>query len=244
MFDVQIRGDGDTDLVMLYGCPVPAESLEPLSDEFAGHWRVLIPETVSCGITPEEALPRLEETLAKHDVDNPVVLGHSLGAYRAFQLALSDEIDVDRLVTIGPFAQLPDERLEQYAAMTEQLDAGELDLTEVALEFWFRPEYIEANPGVADQIDQWFDDMGDAALKAALLHEMQTPDLRPKLSSLDTPTCILVGDSDVGTPPEWSEEISGLLPDSRLHLIRDCGHFPHFEQPDITLRILRGFLSD
>lgn len=244
MFDVQIRGDGDRDLVMLYGSPVPAESLEPLPGNFADNWRVLIPETVSSGITPEEALPRLEETLAHHDVANPAVLGHSLGAYRAFQLALSDAIDIDRLITIGPIAYLPDDRLQQYAAMAEQIDAGELDLTEVGLEFWFRPEYIEANPGVARQIQQWFDDMDDESIKAAMLKELQCSDLRPQLSSLNTPACILVGDIDVATPPEWAEEIAALLPDSRLHLIQDSGHFPYVERPEVTLRILRGFLGE
>ncbi len=243
MLDVQIDDGGNRDLVMLYGTPVPAESLSPIDDWLSDDFRIITPETVSIGVTPDEALPGLKQALQEHDVSEPVLLGHSLGAYRAFQLALDDDFDVHSLVLIGPLAVMPDERLEQYNEMAEQLSAGELDLAEVAIELWFRPEYVESNPEVGDQVRRWFQQMGDDALIDCLHHELTGPDLHSKLDQIDVPACVIVGDQDVGTPPEWAERIHELLPDSEMHLIRDCAHFPHYEKPAPTRRILESFLS-
>ncbi len=244
MFDVDVRGQGDEDLVLLYGTPVVTESLEPIPEEFGDDYRVVIPKTAGIGIGPEEALGRLEETLADVGVENLRVLGHSLGAYRALQLALSDSFEVDRIALIGPLTALPDERQVQYDELADGLEAGELDLVETALEFWFRPEYVDQHPEICEEVERWFDEIGDEALAAALRNEMQMPDLLPRLDDITTPTCILVGDCDVGTPPEWSEEIAETLPDSRLHIIQNSGHFPHFERPEVTVKILRGFLMN
>lgn len=243
MFDVEIYGDGRRDLVLLYGTPVPEQSLEPLPREFAGDFRVIVPQTAAIGIDCEEALGRLEQTLADAGVENPVVLGHSLGAYRALQLALSDAIDVEKMVLMGPLANMPDDRYAQYEELAAGLEAGEVDITDVALEFFFRPETIENTPELRELVDGWMGRFDDEELVDAVLVEVVGPDLHPHLGDIDVPACVLVGEYDAGTPPEWAEEIADRIPDASLEVIDDVGHFPNLVKPEPTLRAIREFLG-
>ncbi|MET3133108.1 pimeloyl-ACP methyl ester carboxylesterase [Oxalobacteraceae bacterium GrIS 1.11] len=57
-------------------------------------------------------------------------------------------------------------------------------------------------------------------------------DSRPSLSAISVPTLVLVGDSDLLTPPELSEEIAAAIPNARLTVVPQCGHASTLEQPD------------
>jgi pimeloyl-ACP methyl ester carboxylesterase len=43
---------------------------------------------------------------------------------------------------------------------------------------------------------------------------------------------VLVGDSDVATPPELNKEIAAGIPGAKLTIVHDCGHLSTLEQPD------------
>ncbi|HUA23898.1 MAG TPA: alpha/beta fold hydrolase [Steroidobacteraceae bacterium] len=69
------------------------------------------------------------------------------------------------------------------------------------------------------------------------------PDSRPGLAAIRCPTLVIVGDSDVLTPPERAEEIANGTPDARLSVIRDSGHLSTLEQPAAVTRSMVEFLS-
>jgi pimeloyl-ACP methyl ester carboxylesterase len=69
------------------------------------------------------------------------------------------------------------------------------------------------------------------------------PDSRPALAAIRCPTLVIVGDSDVLTPPDLAEEIANGIPDARLSVIRDSGHLSPLEQPAAVTRSMVEFLS-
>lgn len=246
MFEVRTQGEGDEVLVLLYGIPVPAESLEPIPEWFGQDYRVIIPETVGIGIGFEESHKRLVETLRGQGVESATFVGHSGGAYRALRMAIGGEIEAKKIVTIGALANLPDERQAQYDELADQFESGAMsfdDMVDVAVELWFRPEYLDENPEMRGEVKKWFDEIGTDTLVKVLRREMQGPDLHPQLSEIDCPVYVLVGDCDVGTPPEWSEEIAERIPKATLEVVESCGHFPHFERPEKAKALLEEALS-
>jgi proline iminopeptidase len=69
-------------------------------------------------------------------------------------------------------------------------------------------------------------------------------DLRPELHRIIAPTLILCGRHDWICPPEFSREIAGLIPGSRLVEIENSSHSVRVDAPDVLLHEVTGFIRD
>jgi proline iminopeptidase len=67
-------------------------------------------------------------------------------------------------------------------------------------------------------------------------------DLRPELGRIAAPTLILAGRHDWICPPEFSEEISRLIPGSTLRVFEDSSHSIRVDEPEAMLGAIRGFV--
>jgi pimeloyl-ACP methyl ester carboxylesterase len=81
---------------------------------------------------------------------------------------------------------------------------------------------------------------GFAAQAAAI----RVYDARPGLSSVRTPTLVLVGAEDVLTPVHQSAEIAALIPTARLTVLPRGGHAMVIEYLDDTVASIRAFLQE
>ncbi|HEY2935274.1 MAG TPA: alpha/beta hydrolase [Gaiellaceae bacterium] len=72
--------------------------------------------------------------------------------------------------------------------------------------------------------------------------EFQGFDLRGDLRTIATPTLVLVGDDDFITGRVCADAIVRELPDARLVVIPDAGHFTYVEQPQAFRAALVDFL--
>jgi proline iminopeptidase len=71
---------------------------------------------------------------------------------------------------------------------------------------------------------------------------LRTLDLRPELCAIRAPTLILAGRHDWIHPPEFSEEIHRLIPDSDLRIFEESGHSITFDEPQAFLDAVSGFI--
>jgi len=60
---------------------------------------------------------------------------------------------------------------------------------------------------------------------------------------LKKPTLLFWGKNDATIPFENSRLLLKTIPHTEFHAIENCGHIPHYEQPEIVNRILLEFLS-
>src|SRR5262249_21324178 len=63
-----------------------------------------------------------------------------------------------------------------------------------------------------------------------------------QLSEVKVPTLLVHGVEDRLIPASWAERAHDLMKNSKIELIRGCGHLPPVEQPDLFNRIIRNFL--
>jgi pimeloyl-ACP methyl ester carboxylesterase len=68
------------------------------------------------------------------------------------------------------------------------------------------------------------------------------PDSRPGLAVIDVPTLVLVGEDDLLTPPEFSEEIASIISGSVLVVVANCGHASTLEQPEQVTEALLAWM--
>jgi pimeloyl-ACP methyl ester carboxylesterase len=102
-------------------------------------------------------------------------------------------------------------------ALAERIDLSDCDLT---------------NEQSAAQ-DRWWD---------ALFGSLGTWDLRPELTRLRVPRLVVAGGRDF-IPMEGSREWVVGMPEARLLVLPDAGHFPQIEAPEGLFRALNTFLA-
>jgi pimeloyl-ACP methyl ester carboxylesterase len=56
--------------------------------------------------------------------------------------------------------------------------------------------------------------------------------------TLRRPTVIVWGRQDRVCLPRQAARAAARFPDARLHWLEDCGHFPHWDQPAETARLI------
>lgn len=70
-------------------------------------------------------------------------------------------------------------------------------------------------------------------------------DFTERLSSVLVPTLIICGDADKPLPLESASSIlAETIPDARLVVVRDAGHFPHMEKPEVVNEAICQLLEE
>ena len=64
-----------------------------------------------------------------------------------------------------------------------------------------------------------------------------------RLRDLRSPLLAVWGEEDLVIPPVKAEDVQCALPRSTVHVLPECGHWPHMEKPEEFNRILTDFLS-
>ncbi|SRR5712691_9104598 len=70
-------------------------------------------------------------------------------------------------------------------------------------------------------------------------------DFTERLSAVQVPALVVHGDTDKAIPLETSGQVlAGKIPDARLMVMKDAGHFPHMEKPEIVNEAMWGWLEE
>ena len=71
------------------------------------------------------------------------------------------------------------------------------------------------------------------------IHALETrPDASATIHNIQCPTLFVVGRQDQWSPVSRHEDMLGLLPDARLEIVEDAGHFSLVEQSDAVASLI------
>lgn len=82
-----------------------------------------------------------------------------------------------------------------------------------------------------------------APLKTFNDKEAATMDLRPQLHKITVPTLVIVGRHDFITNVAMAEAMVRHIPDARLEIFEDSGHFAFVEEPERFYRVIKEFVE-
>ncbi|RTL69741.1 MAG: alpha/beta hydrolase [Pseudonocardiaceae bacterium] len=245
-FDVDVweQGSGEP-LLYLHGYerhPGGAGFLTRL----AADRRVLAPEQPGYGrSTGVEAFVDIHDVALFHrelveswGIDRIDVVGHSLGGMFAAELAVLAPQLVRRLVLVDAFGLWLDDEpaLDPFGPAAE-----------VAAAKWHgEPPAQEPTNFVPDPADPHGAVLFSARnLGSATKFMWPIADrgLRRRLPLIDAPTLVVHGASDGLLPVSYAQEFARLIPDARLAVLPDAGHYPQVEQEDAFVSVVSEFLA-
>jgi 3-oxoadipate enol-lactonase len=185
----------------------------------------------------------LEGLLAALRVDRAHLVGISLGGMIAQVFALKHPQRLASLVLCDTTSRYPEgtEKIwqERIAAVRAQ---GMGPLVEPTLERWFTPAFRAARPDVMADIGAMIRSTSAEGYVGcgAVVPTIDTTD---RLRMIDSPTLVVVGDQDAGTPPAMAQVIQRGIPGAQLQVIASASHLCNVEQPAAFNRALAEFLD-
>ena len=174
----------------------------------------------------------------------PVVLaGFSMGGYVAIQMLAQPARRAAALALIDTStrpeaAQNLPVREATIAGLQRDLEAETLAIMKRGV----HPEHVDDAALMAQGL-RIMRDVGAEAATGQLRAIIGRADHRALLAKLDIPTLVLCGRTDQVTPLELSQEAAALIPNARLVVVDQAGHWAPLEQPQIVSAELRRLLA-
>jgi pimeloyl-ACP methyl ester carboxylesterase len=215
----------------------------------------LTPELPGYGRSPathpvgslRESQDRLAEAMLALDAAELDIVGFSLGAWRALQLALGGRLRVGTIVSLGGFASLTEPHRAGLRALADAVEKLS-DFSDPSFRALFASSMLEASflashPGEAAKVASWLDSTSPAMLAAELRSSASSEDLAPLLPSLRVRLFARVGERDAATPSAYSRQLTTAVPGAELQIVPGRGHALLNEDPAGTIAFVSDALS-
>ena len=171
-------------------------------------------------------------------------VGLSIGGMIGQCLGLNHADRLARLVLCDTTAVIPTEARQLFVEREQAArEKGMAALVQGTLERWFTPGYLQENPPVVDRIRNQVLATPVAGYVGCSQAIMGLNYL-DRLSEIQLPTLIMVGEDDPGTPVSASEAIHERIPGSRLEVLPHAAHLSNIEQAQAFNAHLMGFLRE
>lgn len=181
-----------------------------------------VPQTYTDGFMEREAADVLPAVLEQLGVSRPILIGHSDGASIALLAAATGSVSPLGVAVIAPHTFIEDVCIEGIRAIDGQRErviaglARHHDHPRLAFERWR---------------DAW------------LTPRFSLWDMRPLLERIDCAVLVLQGDGDQYATDAQVWTITERVRGADGHLLADCGHVAHRDQPEAVAGYLVEFVS-
>lgn len=247
--------DNNPALIMIHGLFGSGKLWRLFANKLAEHYWVHTPDLRNHGTSPHtdsmtypEMSADIQEYMDQQGIDRAYILGHSMGGKVAMQLALDAPERVTKLIVedIAPMYYKPrhedvfegirrmgEVRLESRSQADEQVKDV---ITDKGLRMFLFTNLAKQEDGSLDwqinmpAISEGYDDISRAPVYANRPYEKSTLFIR--------------GGNSQYVLDEYRRKIKEWFPLSRIHTVKDAGHWLHTDQPEIFINICRKFLAD
>lgn len=251
-----------TPVLLIHGFASYSRGFERLIRKMPQNFRFISPDLKGFGYSdkskPEEGNLYLHteiiyEFVKMMNLEHFVLVGHSTGGAVAVLANAREDFrrKVDQLILIDSagMQQEPPLFVRQLAAESEINPV--LRHSDKKISTYIILEHIFHNPmRISDKIINLYAKAlaqpGAAEGVVAAAQNFALVDIKAFQSILRTikcPTLIIWGENDNIIPLEEAFSIHRMIPDSKLRIIKECGHAPHEEQPQESAAVITAFLG-
>jgi len=170
-------------------------------------------------------------------LERATVVGASIGAWIAMEMATKTTRFIERLVLVGP--------LGIKVGPVDKLDVPDIfamPQSDLDSRLYFRPERWRLDP--TKKTDEELAIIAENRETLALVGwepYLHNPKLKHRLPAIDRPTLILRGAADGLVSPDYAASFQRLIPGARLEEIAEAGHLAHREQAAACVNSIMRF---
>jgi proline iminopeptidase len=270
----RLEGDGADEIVVLHGGPgLSSESLRPDLGFLARHFTLIFYDQRGSGLsTPINDPARvsiahhvadIEVIRARFGLDRVTLMGHSWGGGLALHYAIRHPKQTGRIILIDPMPLRRDPHIAVFGRnLREWMDNTTLaKLNQAAIAWDKAPDPHSACNAYWELFIRGYlaDPHGRIPVQGNPCHGSKETlndrmyrytlgslgawDWREEARSIQVPVLIVHGEKSP-LPLESFREWEAALPNGKLVMVPDSGHYPHAEQPERFLSIVRPFIRE
>jgi len=222
-------GAGDP-MVLVMGLGADATAWAPHSNVWSREYRCIAVDNRGAGRTPLGPDPISTRSMAQDvialmselDIENSILVGISMGACIAQEVALAAPALVRKLVLVAPWARC------------DPFTASELSVLDRVYRLG---DHLEMDRNLAIKSTM------ESAAFAQQVAACKSHDTIDRLSSITVPTLVTFGEDDRFIRPALSLETAALIGDAQVYTYQGSGHVHHWEQLDRFNRDVSSWLS-
>ena len=244
---------------MLHGFGSSGYSFHYLTDELSKKYQTISVDLKGFGDSPKpddghysvyDQAVLVESFIKKHHLKNITLIGHSYGGGVALSLALLNPKLIKKMVLIDSAAykqyipsMMRDTQIPIVGALGFYLLPASYEMSESYDYLFYDKSKIEKKT-----LDIMAKNLQKTNAKTVFLSAVK--DLIPedidevskRYKSITIPTLLIWGDKDVVVRKTTGYRLRRDLKNSKLKIIKNCGHIPHEEKPQEVLNYLSDFL--
>ena len=250
----QLSGGGEP-LLFIHGLGSSVRDWENQIPYFVDRYRVVALDLRGHGRSDKPPGPYSSELFADDiatlirslDIGPVHVVGLSLGGFIACQLAVDHTELVRTLVVVNSVPDLPRDTLKDRFRIRSTLLLRQLIVRFLGMRALGRFLSKKLFPrDDQEELRQTFVERWSENDKRAYLSSLATVptwNLEHRLSSITCPTCLIAGEHDF-FPLSLKKAYAKKMPDARLVLIPNSGHFTPMDEPERFNEAVMSFLSE
>jgi len=248
-------GENGPDFVVLHGLFGSGKNWRSFAGSLEDDFQVWTLDARNHGDSPhadsmsyQQMAEDVARFFAENELENVILLGHSMGGKTAMQLALQfpDRIAALIVVDIAPVCyDHLHKQLKLIEAMQELDLAGEMSRSEIEKKLAVKiPEkrllsFLMTNLNRQNGQFQWR--IGLEQIAAGMPDLLNYPELK---SVFKGPVQFIGGENSAYLKFEYHALIRKYFPESRITMLDNCGHWLHVEQPAAFQKTVNEFLQD
>ena len=254
----EVHGTGEP-LVLIAGLGYDLWMWHKMIPGLAQHFQVIAFDNRGVGQTDKPGVPYTATMLAADTaglmqalgIEQAAVMGHSMGGFVAQELAISRPELVSKLIlsstNFGGPRHIPVTQ-EALAVLTD-MSSDPIERLRRGIVISTAPGFTEAHPEI---IEEWLEHrishpidpagyQAQMAIGLSLISEEAC--FEHRLKNVQAPTLILFGQHDKVVPPGNADLLAKEIPDSRIRILPNAGHFYPFDAADAAVAAIVEFLK-
>lgn len=228
--------DFKKNLVFLHGWGLSSKIFEPIIYRLKNDFEVYSLDLPGFGSSPinkpmilKDYAEMVFDFLKKNKIEKPTIIGHSFGGAVAAKLAILHPESISKLILVAASAVRQPRRKMIFIKKTA-------DILKPLLPKKIRKLILKI---------LGYDKTDYAQIKSSELKEtfknVIKEDLRPHFHLIKTPTLVIWGEKDAITPFIEGELIAKSIPNAKLAIIKNAGHFVFLEKPEEFIKLIKEF---
>ena len=242
---IEAGGGEKTPIVFLHGVGSDKSVWHPQLEHFARTRRAIAfdypgygeSDPAPEGTTRDDYASAIISAMHELGISRAHVCGLSLGGVVAIAIHHAEAKRCSSLILADTFAVHPEGR-----SIYERSVAGSRDLAAMAEA---RVDVLLAQPAdplVRREVVDTMSRIDPAAYRIGA-EAVWLADQRDRAGEIQLPSLVIVGDHDLITPVDLSNELVDLIPDARMQVMRGAGHLTNLEKPEAFNAAAYEFIS-